>query len=170
MIWCSSGDSNPGRCRLRQRSLRQIEKFCCAKLRVSGVLGSRKNERSSCPGWGNCFFGAVSGDSNPVTAAMPRSHFIRFAQKRFAFGVRGSRFEVSKKRQTGLRPVCLFLVLQRGFEPRDLGDAAITFIRFAQKRFAFGVRGSNGQNREKKNRPRKGGTSKGSCLPSAFGE
>ena len=43
----------------------------------------------------------------------------------------------------------------RGFEPRDRGDAAITFIRFAQKRFAFGVRGSNGQNREKKNRPRK---------------
>ena len=47
------------------------------------------------------------------------------------------------------------LVLQRGFEPRDRGDAAITFIRFAQKRFAFDVRGSNGQNREKKNRPRK---------------
>ena len=66
-LWCSSGDSNPGRYRLRQRSLRQIVKFCCAKLRVSGVLGSRKNERSSHPGWGNCFFGAPAGTRTPDT-------------------------------------------------------------------------------------------------------
>ena len=36
----------------------------------------------------------------------------------------------------------LFLVLQRGFEPRKHGALRrISFIRFAQKRFAFGVRG-----------------------------
>ena len=62
-----SGDSNPGRCRLRQRSFQRIVKFCCAKLRVSGVLISSKNKRSSHPGGGGCFFGAPAGIRTPDT-------------------------------------------------------------------------------------------------------
>ena len=67
-------------------------------------------------------------------------------------------FDSNPRKRQKMRPPngdLVFWCCKRGFEPRDRGDAAITFIRFAQKRFAFWCPWFERAKPRKENRPRK---------------
>ena len=123
LIWCSSGDSNPGEA-CRWRGLLRSDPLRVAPLKKRFAFwcpgfDPNQNEISSRPGWADCLFGAPAGIRTPAKPAAGAACFaaIRSAQKMLRILVSGVRSAKQEKTATPKGGGC-FLVLQRGFEPR----------------------------------------------------